>query len=96
MLQAVQGRIQFQPEWLGLLDFSDSPAERHLASQISCLTVNWGRLEYQLFLILEAIDPKQLSHWIEDFFSSKNLEPKKKLVKKKYSMRSIIQNSILI
>jgi hypothetical protein len=52
--------------------FSDILVERSMAKHWIALTLNWGRMEYWLCTILEAIDPERADEWTIDFFSDSN------------------------
>lgn len=50
----------------------------HCAARV---TVGWGNVEYRLFLLLQAIDSKKVSKWVELLFKPRAIEPKKKIIR---------------
>lgn len=59
-------------KWLSL-SLSDT-CDIHLANYLAELALNWGRLEYYLYLILEAIDGTKASQWTDIYFKTNALE----------------------
>ena len=56
--------------------------DRELALFLAQITMNWGRLEYSLYLILVAIDAKRAEIWTKNYFSTDRWKEKKTVVRR--------------
>lgn len=75
-------QLKYDASYLPWLSFSDSVLDRHISKYVAEITLNWGRLEYGLYLMLEAIDPDQAAVWTRELFTPINLDTKKAIVLK--------------
>lgn len=59
------------------------PHDDHMAHALAKLTFVWGRVEYVLYLILQAIDEERTAEWIETYFKSRALHRREAAARKK-------------
>jgi hypothetical protein len=59
------------------------PHDDRMAHALAELTFIWGRVEYVLFLILQAIDDERTEEWIEIYFKSRSLQVREAVARKK-------------
>jgi hypothetical protein len=78
--------LGFDERYVGCFAFGDSTVETHIAYQIASLATTWGRLEYSLFLILEATNPSKAQKWNCEFFGVVQWEKRSRACRKQYSM----------
>lgn len=75
--------LKYDKRYLGWLalnagDHYDVQVSKYLAE----LMLNWGRLEYYLYLILEAIDRDRADQWTEVYFKASALDARIRAAKK--------------
>src|ERR671914_2467118 len=47
------------------------------AHLLAAITLNWGRIEHNLYLILLAIDTKSAARWTKEFYTEETLQKRK-------------------
>jgi hypothetical protein len=62
-------------------DIEDS----HFANALAMLTINWGRIEHQLFLILLFIDEKHAPAYTKAFFQNEAIAHREKVLRSEIS-----------
>lgn len=73
--------IEYEPDLLWSISLDSERADTSCALYLGDITVNWGRLEYGLYLILEAIDPNECANWTEVFTNARTTKARREVVR---------------
>jgi hypothetical protein len=74
--------LKFEQSYMTWISFADTPIERAMSECWSSLNLNWGRVEYFLYLIPLSVDPGRAHEWTIDFFADISLEDKQMKVRR--------------
>ncbi len=78
--------LKYDERYARPIQFEDTLIERHMAVSWNYLTLNWGRLEYFLYIIPLPIDSTLAHDWMIDFFADINTESKARKVRREVSL----------
>jgi hypothetical protein len=74
--------IPFDSELLRGVSLNGEREDIHCAISLADITANWGRLEYALYLVLDAIDNKRGATWTEEFTKVNSTSDRRNQVRK--------------
>ena len=75
-------KLGFKKEHLEAFNFNETLEEQEMAARWAAINANWGKLEYQLYLVALPIKAEEAHEWALDFFSTQGLGEKSDRVKR--------------
>lgn len=77
------------------VSLDDSLYDRHIGPALAEITMNWARVEYWLYSVLEPIDSDNAAIWVAEFFKNVPLEKKKAAIRREISNRADLDSEYL-
>jgi hypothetical protein len=81
-------RIGFDRRYTHAESLDDSREETKFAKQLAEITMNWSRVEYFLYCLLESIDLHNPAQWMKMFFGDKAGQGQKEKIVKRAALKA--------